>query len=32
MNSRSRGISIEEGGRAEIIDGMFENNTAESMK
>jgi preprotein translocase subunit SecG len=32
MNSREGGISISEGGRVEIIDGMFENNTAESSK
>jgi hypothetical protein len=32
MNSREGGISIEEGGKVKIIDGMFENNTAESIK
>jgi hypothetical protein len=32
VNSREGGISIEERGRVQIIDGMFENNTAESIK
>jgi hypothetical protein len=32
VNSSEGGISIEEGGRVQIIDEMFENNTAESIK